>query len=346
MKQDMLSGKCPRCGVKVEEAAPTCEVCGLRIAQTTGETSPSFGLTTAASVKVPSRNKQQAGLPAVFAALGVLAITGTAAVAGIGKSNNTLASAGIASITAQQMHVAQATATSPAAKALEPTVAVALPSSNTPALIANAAPAESKQAPVQPLATATAAPPVKPADQPASTTDVPTRSDVASVQLAALPAEQQVATTRVLPGVGSTASDLQGWSVRLDGTDNRPQLWSNDPYTKYKPKGTFWLVYLVYRNTGDKAQALGRSISFSMKDAQGNLYPELSSGGKNPDMAKIARAEQANPIDAAVEPHRQTSTLLVFDLPAGTQPSLLLAYTFAGTALSPTAPVAWTLGQK
>lgn len=317
----MSTGKCPRCGAQTQANQPACKLCGLQFRRT-AEEAPT-ALMPVAGVKVPRRNRGQAGLPAVFAILAVLAILGvasTATIEGLGKNRGSLA------------HITASAQYTPVS-----VEAISAPST-TPPLSVDVTPTLPTAATVEATSIASGIPPQL-------LTSIPPPAS-GKVKPDAGPSQPVANPKRVLPGIGSTAANLQGWSIKLDGLATRFSLWSDNPYTTYKPKGAFWLVYLVYRNDSDEVRSLDQSVDFILEDTNDKLYPEMSDHGKDADMVKIAQAEQANPLSALVQPHRQTATLLVFDIPKDVQPTFLVTHPITEGTISPDIPVVWKLGQN
>jgi hypothetical protein len=147
----------------------------------------------------------------------------------------------------------------------------------------------------------------------------------------------------VLPGVGSYASDFNGWTVKLDGTGYRQVLWSLDPDTQHYAQGTFWLAYMVYSNDSSAPRSLATTLDFAMTGSDGNLYPEYTGRAGDPQRTKIAAAMHANPLDFTAAPGQRTTTVLVFDLPPGVGPVQLIGRVVQGDSISPYGQVAWDL---
>lgn len=158
------------------------------------------------------------------------------------------------------------------------------------------------------------------------------------------PSEEAVAPAKSLPGTGGFTGDFNGWWVKLDGIASRPVLWSTTPDTRHDPQGTFWVAYLVYRNESAQARTLGETLDFVLTDGDGNTYPELGAHSADPQLRKIAVAQDANPIDYTVVAGDRTTTVLVFDLPAGVKPASLVGRILQdGKALN-VGQVVWVLG--
>ena len=315
-------GLCPRCEAAIEGRPVVCPRCGLDLvvpAYLAGKVPPELDTTVLQPVAVS--RKAESKLPAMFVLCAVAALAAGMLLVGASRGDNT----------------AQATsqAATPALTLARDTATPARPARTfSPAPGPSRTPAHDKAA----LPTRTAAPlPPTQTPAPASTPVPPSPTpEMPPESRPALPAE-------VLPGVGSYASDLDGWTVKLDGTGARKVLWSLDPDTQHDAQGTFRLAYIVYSNDSSAPRSLAATLDFAMKGSDGNLYPEYTGRARDPQRKKIAAAMHANPLDFTAAPGQRTTTVLVFDLPPGVEPAQLIASVLDGDSISPAGQVAWDL---
>lgn len=308
-----------------------CEQCGLRTtitlpnlpAYSVGETPPELDTTVLKPVAV--MHKVESRLPALLVICAVVALAVGMVLAGAHKNDNTAqATAGTT--------LAPATAT---AEPPTPVTHITMPTLTVMSL--SEPPAPTSIPLVLPTYTALPLPTFTSIWVPPAT-EVPPATVPAEA-----PAEQGLQPARLLPGVGGFAGDFNGWWVKLDGIASRPVLWSVAPDTRHDPQGTFWVAYLVYRNEAAEAHSLGATLDFVLKGSDGDTYPELSEHGTDPQLRNIAVAQQANPLDYTVAAGDRTTTLLVFDLPAGVRPTALAGSILQDGQPSNQGQVAWDL---
>lgn len=131
------------------------------------------------------------------------------------------------------------------------------------------------------------------------------------------------------------------------GVDTREQLTGDAPNIIYKPNGIFWLVRVDAANIAGQPRSLGTTTDFVLKDGLGNVYPELSNHGTQPDMRGVVVRQGFSYMSDLLPPGGSTSTLLIFDLPRGAQPKQLIARTIVGgNSVSTVGQISWGLGNK
>ncbi|HYP20930.1 MAG TPA: hypothetical protein VEY08_12720 [Chloroflexia bacterium] len=315
-------GLCPRCEAAVEGRPLVCPRCGLDLvvpAYLAGKVPPELDTTVLQPVDVSHRAESK--LPAMFVLCAVGVVAAGMLLAGANRSDNTARATSQGATATPTLVRETATPTRPAK-----TFALTPVPSHTP-LRDNVT-----------LPTSTAVPPPPPTQSPApADTPAPPPTPVTP------PESQPAQTAEVLPGIGSYASDFNGWTVKLDGTGSRQVLWSLDPDTQHDAKGTFWLAYMVYSNDSSAPRSLAGTLDFAMKGSDGNLYPEYTGRAGDPQRTKIAQALHANPLDFIAAPGQRTTTVLVFDLPPGVGPVQLIGRVLQGDSISPDGAVAWDL---
>ncbi|HEX8230887.1 MAG TPA: hypothetical protein VF826_16445 [Chloroflexia bacterium] len=315
-------GLCPRCDGPVEKGLLLCSRCGLELVapEYLGNKVPAE-METSVLQPVVVPHKPESRVPAVLVICAVIVLGTWAALAALVRQDGT----------------AQATPhTTPTPLQL------AIIATQPPKSLSQAA--KLTRTPTPPLTVYTATPPAIDTPQPPLATQPPpaaTDTPVPQAPTAAAAPEAQPA--KLLPGIGTYASDLNDWWVKLDGLGTRPVLWSSNPNTRHEPQGIFWLAYVVYRNDSDTPRALGTTVDFTLKGSDGQSYPEYSGGGRDPQRKNIPLALQANPLDFTTAPGQRTATVLVFDLPPGVDPAQLVASVLDGDTTSPAAQVAWDL---
>lgn len=147
--------------------------------------------------------------------------------------------------------------------------------------------------------------------------------------------------------IGSTASGVNGWTLKLVGVDTREQLPGGAPNVIYRPRGIFWLVRIDAANSAGQPRSLGKTTDFVLQDGLGSLYSELSNHGTQPDMRGVVVGQGFSYMSDLLPPGGSTSTLLIFDLPRGAQPKQLVARTIVGgNSVSTVGQISWGLGNK
>jgi hypothetical protein len=302
-----------------------CPRCGLDLvvpAYLSGKVPPE--LDTTVLQPMAAARKAESKLPATLVLCAVAVLAAGMVLAGGGRSGST-AQATSGSATPNVTLAPQASTPTRAAKSFSSPASPTRTSPHAPALLPTLT-----AAPPPPTATRTRTP----ADTPVPPSPTPTPPP---------PESQPAGPAKLLPGVGSYASDFNGWTVKLDGTGSRPVLWSSGPTTRHDAQGTFRLAYLVYSNDGSAPRSLATTLDFVMKGSDGHLYPEYTGRGRDLQRGKIAAVLHANPPDFTVAPGQRTATVLVFDLPSGVEPEQLVGRVLEGDAISPDGQVAWDL---
>lgn len=356
----MMLRDCWRCGAPLGAGQVVCERCGLDITRAARSRVSDFVTRRLSWFYAPAPERaggpylEPANTPKlrhdraipVGAAMFVLAVVAVALLyvgTNGGHAPVRVTSAQEPSSTVASAYHPAATATTPARLVLPQPTATQVPPTTVAVAAVQEPPAPSTAIPAPPTATPESPTPAPTVAQPEPPTPAPTVAQPAPPAQPA-PAEQPV-TTRVLHGMGSVAYNVDGWTIKLDGTATRRQLWSDGPYRIYRPSGTFWLVYLVYSNTSTQPRSLGAAAHFTLQDAQGNTYAEVTGHGTVPGLSKVPLAEGANALDFAVQPGNHTTTVLVFDLPPGVRPTQLVAGLSSKGAGAPDMQVVWELGK-
>lgn len=311
-------GLCPRCEAAVEGRPLVCPRCGLDLvvpAYLAGKVPPELDTTMLQPVDVS--HKAESKLPAMFVLCAVAVLAAGMLLAGANRSDNTARATSQGATATLTLARETATPTRPAR-----TFALTPVPSHTPL----------RDHVTPPTGTAVLPPP----------TQIPTPAPPSPTAMTP-PESQPAQTAEELPGIGSYASDFNGWTVKLDGTGSRQVLWSLDPDTQHDAQGTFWLAYMVYSNDINAPRSLAGTLDFTMKGSDGNLYPEYTGRARDPQRAKISAALHANPLDFTASPGQRTTTVLVFDLPPGVGPVQLIGRVLQGDSISPDGAVAWDL---
>jgi hypothetical protein len=145
--------------------------------------------------------------------------------------------------------------------------------------------------------------------------------------------------------IGDTVTGFNGWTVLPMWTVTRSQLPSPNAKVFYKPSGVYWLVRMDVRNTVSRSRSLGGTMDFVLKDANGNLYAELSNHGKAPGVREIARKEGFSYLDTVLDEGEAAATLLIYDIPRGVQPTQLIGRIRDGDGVMKEGQVVWNLGR-
>lgn len=149
-------------------------------------------------------------------------------------------------------------------------------------------------------------------------------------------------TAIVQLGLGNTGS-VAAWGITPAQVGTAKMLRSPDPHAMYQASGTYWLVKVSAQNSSGQAGPLVGKVDFVLKDAAGNLYPELTDHGTVPGVREISVLQGFSYVDAVVPPGGTTTVLLVFDVPRGVQPAQLVGRRIVGDHVASTGQMAWNL---
>ncbi|HEX8597138.1 MAG TPA: hypothetical protein VF952_01315 [Chloroflexia bacterium] len=162
-----------------------------------------------------------------------------------------------------------------------------------------------------------------------------------STAVLARPTATQPATATY--NMGEPVTGFNGWAVLPLWTATRSELRGTDPQVIYKPRGVYWLVRVDVRNTLNESRSLGGTMDFVLRDANGNRYTELSNHGQAPGVREIARKEGFSYLDAVLGQGGEAAHLLIYDLPAGMQPTQLVGRIRSGNSVLSSGQVVWRL---
>lgn len=142
----------------------------------------------------------------------------------------------------------------------------------------------------------------------------------ASLPSTAEPPTQVPPTAVPVPGIGSVQS-IAGWEIYPTKLEKRATL--DATYNKYKPSGTWWVIYLDGRNAKNEQRNIDDSLTFRLLDDHGAEYKSFwdinsyLAGG-------VIDAEHLNGLRFVVTPRAIAHTLLAFDVAADAQPKQLV----------------------
>jgi hypothetical protein len=111
----------------------------------------------------------------------------------------------------------------------------------------------------------------------------------------------------------------------------------------YQARGVYWVVRIDVRNTLNQARSFGGTTDFVMRDADGNLYAELSNHGTAPGVREIARTQGLSYLNTVLGQGGAAATLLIYDIPSGVRPVQLVGRIIEGNGVSPDGQVVWNL---
>lgn len=166
---------------------------------------------------------------------------------------------------------------------------------------------------------------------------VPTSTTVVARPTVTRPA---VASTH---NIGDLVTGFNGWTVLPMWVATRSQLPSPDPEVFYRPNGVYYLVRVDVRNTLNDSRSFGGTMDFVLRDANGNLYAELSNHGRTPGVREIAPKEGFSYLDTVLDQGEAAATLLIYDIPRGVQPTQLVGRIRQGNGVQGTGQVVWRL---
>ncbi|HEY0071057.1 MAG TPA: hypothetical protein VGE04_13905 [Chloroflexia bacterium] len=196
----------------------------------------------------------------------------------------------------------------------------------------------------QPQATNTTLPPPTNtrAAVPTSTRVPATRTPLPPQPTATRPAPPPTSTPST-HAIGDLVTDFNGWVVVPVSVQTASQLPSANPRVIYRARGLYWLVRVDVRNTLAQSRSFGGTMDFVMRDANGNLYAELSNHGTAPGVREIARTQGMSYLNAVLRQGDAAATLLIYDIPTGVRPVQLVGRIIEGNGVSPDGQVVWNL---
>lgn len=131
-----------------------------------------------------------------------------------------------------------------------------------------------------------------------------------------VPPTQVPPTAVPVPGIGSVQS-IAGWEIYPTKLEKRTTL--DATYNKYKPSGTWWVIYLDGRNAKNEQRNIDDSLTFRLIDDQGAQYKSFWDINSYTAGGVIEREHLDSP-RIVITPRAITHTMLAFDVAADAKP--------------------------